>query len=120
MASTAEILTTIEEQKIYDIKQLAKKLETPLNQLKEILTDLSKHNLIEYNPKNGKVTLPAWLININKQIETTKPATGAVILPKYQEIKIQDITIGNFTKNDLELKIRLKAKTKEIAICDLS
>lgn len=120
MLSTIDILSIIEEQKAYDIKQLAKKLEIQLDQLKEILINLSKHNLIEYNPKTGKVTLPAWLVNIDKEIETIKPATGAIILPRYQELKIQDVAIGNFTRNDLELKIRLKAKLKEIAICDVS
>jgi len=120
MLSTVDILSIIEEQKTYDIKQLAKKLEIPLEQLKEILMNLSRHNLIEYNSKTGKVTLPAWLVNIDKEIENIKPATGAIILPRYQEIKVQDITVGNFTKNDLELNIRFKAKLKEIAICDIS
>jgi hypothetical protein len=120
MLSTIDILSIIEEQKAHDIKQLAKKLEIQLDQLKEILINLSKHNLIEYNPKTGKVTLPAWLVNIDKEMETIKPAAGAIVLPRYQEIRIQDVAIGNFTRNDLELKIRLKAKLKEIAICDVS
>jgi len=120
MLSTLDILLTIEEQEIYDIKQLAKKLEIQLYQLKEILMTLSEHNFVEYNQKTGKVTLPAWIVNLDKAIETTKPAAGEIILPRYQEIKIQDVTVGNFTKNDLELKIRLKARLKEIAICDVS
>jgi len=120
MLSTIDMLSLIEEQKKVDIKQLAKKLEIPLGNLKEILTDLTKYKLIEYNEKTGKIKLPNWLTKIDKEIEKLKPATGAIILPRYQEIKIQDITIGNFTKNDLELKVRLKARLKEIAICDAS
>jgi len=119
MLTTVDILSIIEEQRIYDIKQLAKELELSLKQMEEILKDLSKHNLIEYNPKSGKVRLPSWLAHINEEIESIKPTTGEVILPKNQEIKIQDVIIGNFTKNDLELKIRLKDKLKEIAICDI-
>jgi hypothetical protein len=92
----------------------------PLEQLKEILVNMSKHNLIEYDLRTGKLALPRWLTNIEKKMEKIKPAIGAIILPKYQEMKIQDVTIGNFTKNDLELKLRFKAKQKEIAICDLS
>jgi len=114
------MLSLIEEQKTIDIKQLAKKLEIPLGNLKEILIDLTKYKLIEYNEKTGKIKLPNWLTKIDKEIEELKPATGAIILPRYQEIKIQEITIGNFTKNDLELKVRLKARLKEIAICDVS
>lgn len=119
MLSTIDMLSIIEEHKTYDVKQLAKKLAIQIDQLKEILTNLAKHNLVEYNSKTGKVTLPAWLLNIDKKIENYKPATGAIILPRYQEIKIQDVVIGNFTKNDLELKIRFKVKQKEIAICDI-
>lgn len=119
MLNTIDILSIIEEQETYDLKHLAKKLQIPLEQLKEILTNMRKHTLIEYDPRTGRVTLPTWLINIEKKMEKIKPATGEIILPKYQEIKIQDITIGNFTKNDLELKLRFKAKLKEIAICDL-
>lgn len=120
MLSTIDILSIIEEQEIYDIKHLAKKLGIPLEQMKEILMNMKKHTFIEYDSRTGKVTLPTWLINIEKKIEKIKPATGAIILPKYQEMKIQDIIIGNFTKNDLELKLRFKAKLKEIAICDIS
>jgi hypothetical protein len=120
MLSTIDILSLIEEQKTIDIKQLSKQLEIPLSDLKEILIDFAKYKLIEYNKKTGQIKLPNWLATIDREIEELKPATGVIILPRYQEIKIQDITIGNFTKNDLELKLRLKARLKEIAICDLS
>jgi len=120
MLSTADLLTIIEEQKSQNIKKLAKKLEIPEKSLHEILTNLRKHNLIEYDHETGKVSLPKWLTNINKQIEKEKPATGEIILPKYKEIQIQDALIGNYTEKDLELKIRLKAKHKEIAICDVT
>jgi hypothetical protein len=120
MPTTVDILSLIEEQKTVDIHQLAQKLEMPLGSLREILTDLAKYKLVEYNEKTAKIKLPDWLTKIDKQIERSKPAAGAIILPRYQEIKIQDITIGNFTKNDLELKVRLKASLKEIAICDES
>jgi predicted ArsR family transcriptional regulator len=120
MITTADILSIIEEQKAHSIKQLAKKLEVPKSQLIEILTSLSRHNLIEYSPKTGKIALPKWLLNVNKKIEAIKPATGEIILPKYREVQIQDVVIGNYTGNDLELKIRLRAKLKEIAICNIA
>jgi hypothetical protein len=120
MLSTIDMLSIIEEQKTINIKQLAKQLEIPLNDLKTILTDLTKYKLVNYNEKTGEIKLPNWLTKIDQTLEKTKPATGAIILPRYKEIRIQDITIGNYTKNELELNIRLKAKLKEIAICDLS
>jgi hypothetical protein len=119
MLTIADLLVLIEEKKSLNIKKLTKKLEISEKSLHEILTNLQQNNIVEYNPKTGKVTLPKWLININREIETAKPAIGRIILPKYKEIKIQDLLIGNYTKNDLELKIRLKAKQKEIAICPL-
>jgi hypothetical protein len=51
-------------------------------------------------------------------MEATKPTVGEIILPKYQEIQIQGIVIGNYTKEALALKIWIKAKIKEIAICE--
>lgn len=120
MLSTIDILSLIEEQKTVNIKQLAKKLEIPSSNLKEILLNLAKNKLIEYNEKTGKIKLPNWLTEIDKEIEELKPATGAIILPRYQEIRIQDITIGNLTKNDLELNVRLRARLKEITICDVN
>ncbi len=119
MLSTIDILSLVEEQKTVDLRQLAKKLEIPLDALKEIVIDLSNCRLIEYNEKTGKINLPTWLTKIDREIGKLKPAIGAIILPRYQEIKVQDITLGNFTKNDLELKVRLKARLKEIAICDV-
>jgi len=119
MLTTADLLTIIEEQKSKSIKQLARETQISQEKLHLILTNLSQHNLLNYNPKTGKVTLPQWLVNINKKIEEEKPATGEIILPKYTEIKIEDILIGNYTGSDLELKVRLKAKQKEIAICNI-
>lgn len=120
MLTTADLLAIIEEKKSLNIKKLAKKLEISERSLHEILTNLQQNNLIEYDPKTGEVELPKWLIGINRKIETAKPATGQIILPRYKEIKIQDLLIGNYTKSDLELKIRLRAKQKEIAICPLA
>jgi hypothetical protein len=120
MQTAGDILTAIEEQKIYNVRQLAKNLDIQLKQLEDIIEDLSRHNLVDYNPRTGQVALPVWLVNINKKIENIRPATGEIILPKDQEIKIQDVTLGNFTKSDLELKIRLRPKRKEIAICEMS
>ena len=120
MPTTIDILSTIEEQKTYDVKKLAKKLEIQLKPMEEIMADLKKHNLIEYERKTGKISLPKWITEINKEIEKIKPASAAIILPKDQEVKINDVTIGNFTKSDVELRIRLKANRKEIAICSSS
>lgn len=119
MLTTVDLLTIIEEQKSVDIQKLAKKLEISQKSLHEVLIDLCQHNIVEYNPKTGKVTLPKWLLNINQKIENEKAATGEIILPKYKEIRIQDVLIGNYTGNDLELKVRLKATVKEIAICSI-
>jgi DNA-binding transcriptional MerR regulator len=119
MLSTADVLSSIEEKRTVSVKKLAKKLEIPLDNMKEILADLAEHKLVEYNEKTGRTRLPNWLSKIDEEIEGLKPATGAIILPRYQEIKIQDVTIGNFTKNDLELKLRIKAGQKEIAVCDV-
>jgi len=120
MMRATDILSIIGEQKTYNVKQLAKKLEIQPNQLEEILTTLSRHDLIDYSQKTGEIALPKCLANIDKKIEAIKPATGEIILPKYQEIKIHDVLIGNYTKEDVELKIRVKAKQKEIAICSLT
>jgi hypothetical protein len=120
MSSAMDILYVIEEQKPQDVKQLAKRLGISLDLLKEILTYLSKHDLIEYNAKTGQVLLPTWLANIERKIDEIKPPTGAIILPRNGEVRIEDVAIGNFTKKDLELKIRLRARLKEIAICDFS
>jgi len=119
MMSTVDILSLLEEHGTLDVKQLAKKLDISLQQLEELVTTISEHKLLDYNPKTGKLKLPTWLANINKEMEQLKPATGAIILPRYQEVTIQDVTVGNFTRNDLELKVRVGARVKEIAICDL-
>ncbi|MEM3566181.1 MAG: hypothetical protein QXK18_04845 [Candidatus Bathyarchaeia archaeon] len=120
MLTTADLLMLIEEQKTKNIKQLAKETEIPKEQLHLILTDLSQYNLIKYDAKTGEIKLSKWLLNINRKIEKGKPPTGEIILPKYGEVKIQDMIIGNYTTKDLELKIRLRAKQKEIAICELT
>jgi len=120
MLTVADILTLIKEQKAKDIKKLAKETEIPKESLHLILTDLSQHNLIEYNAETGEVKLPKWLLKVDRKIEKGKPAVGEIILPRYSEVQIQDTVIGNYTGRDLELKVRLRAKLKEISICELT
>ncbi|MDH5754678.1 MAG: hypothetical protein OEY95_05700 [Candidatus Bathyarchaeota archaeon] len=120
MPTTTDLLSIIEQEETPNINQLAKKLGIPIKQLEKILKDLSEHNLVEYNQQTGKVKPSPWLININQEIENIKPSTGTIILPKNQQIKLQDTTIENFTNTDLELNIRLTTKNKEIAICKIS
>jgi hypothetical protein len=86
--------------------------------LQEVIKTLERRNVLKYDSETEKITLPKWLSNINKKMEATKPTVGEIILPKYQEIQIQDIVIGNYTKEALALKIWIKAKIKEIAICE--
>ncbi|MEM3579412.1 MAG: hypothetical protein QXL54_04240 [Candidatus Bathyarchaeia archaeon] len=120
MITVADLLSLLEEQKIKNIKQLAKEVDIPRENLHLILIDLDQHNLVEYNIKTGDVSLSEWLQKVSRKIERSKPASGEIILPRYGEIKIQDMLIGNYTSRDLELKVRLRARCKEIAICDLT
>jgi predicted transcriptional regulator len=119
MLTVADLLTLIQEEENLNIRKLAKKLEIPQEQLQEVIKTLERRNLLKYDSETEKITLPKWLLNINKKIEATKPTAGEIILPKYQEIQIQDIVIGNYTKEALGLKIWIKAKRKEIAICEI-
>ncbi len=120
MLTVAEILALIEEQKTKNLRQLARETDIPKEQLHLILKDLSQYNLVEYDVETESVKVSKWLQNLNQKIEKSKPPTGQIILPKLGEIKLQDIIIGNYTSRDLELKIRLKARQKEIAICELT
>jgi len=120
MLTVAEILALIEEQKTKNLRQLARETDIPKEQLHLILKDLCQYNLVEYDVETGSVKVSKWLQNLNQKIEKSKPPTGQIILPKLGEIKLQDIIIGNYTSRDLELKIRLKARQKEIAICELT
>ncbi|MDH7607613.1 MAG: hypothetical protein QHH12_07650 [Candidatus Bathyarchaeota archaeon] len=99
---------------------MAKETEIPKERLHLILKDLSQHNIVKYDAKTGTAALPRWLLNVSREIEKGSPATGEIILPRYGEIQIQDIVIGNYTSKDLELKVRLRVKLKEIAICEVT
>jgi len=116
----ADILYAIEEEATLNAKELAKKLGVPMDQLEEILTDMMKKSVIEYNRQTGKVKLSPWIARLGKELENIKPATGTIILPRNQEIKLQDVVVGNFTSTDLELIVRLRTNRKEIAICTIS
>jgi len=120
MLTIADLLALIKEEETCNVKKLARKLEIPTAQLEKIINDLREHNLVEYDEQTGEVKLPSWLVNIDKEAENIKPTTGTIILPKNQQITIQDVVIGNFTDKDLELNIRLKMNLKEIAICNMA
>jgi hypothetical protein len=113
----AEILYAIEGEETLNAKELAKKLGVPMDQLEEILTDMMKKSVVVYNRQTGKIRLSPWIARLGKELENMRPATGTIILPRNQEIKLQDIVVGNFTSTDLELIVRLRTNRKEIAIC---
>ena len=116
----AEILCAVEDEGTLDAKELSKRLDVPLDQLDRILSDMMRKSVLEYNRQTGKVRLSKWVARLGKEVENLKPATGTIILPRNQEIKLQDIVVGNFTDKDLELIVRLKTNRKEIAICTLT
>lgn len=119
MPTTIDLLSLIEEERTLDIKHLAKNLGIEVVQLEKILEDLAVHSLIEYDQRTGKIKMPTWLTKINMENKSIKPATGTIILPKNQEIKLQDIAIGNFSDKNLELNVRLTGKQKEVSICNM-
>jgi hypothetical protein len=116
----AEILLAIEEEETLSARKLGKKLDIPMDQLEKILTDMMKKSVVEYDKQSGKIRLSGWIANLGKELETVKPATGSIVLPKNQEVKLQDVVIGNFTSMDLELLVRLGTNRKEIALRNIS
>jgi hypothetical protein len=79
-----------------------------------------KKSVVEYNGHTGKVRLSRWIARLGKELENIRPAAGTIILPRNQEIELQNIAVGNFTNTDLELIVRLRTNRKEIAICTVS
>jgi hypothetical protein len=112
----AEILLAIEEEEALSAKELAEKLGIPMDQLEKILADMMKKSVVEYDKQSGRIRLSGWIANLGKELETVKPATGSIIVPKNQEVKLQDVVIENFTGTDLELLVRLRTNRKEIAL----
>jgi hypothetical protein len=45
---------------------------------------------------------------------------STIIIPKNQKIRIEEISIENYTDTDLEINMRLTGKRKEIAICKIA
>lgn len=120
MTTATDILFAMEEKENYTTKELVKKLAIPVDQLERILRGLSEVNLVEYDVHKGIVELSSWLANLNKEIKNIEPAVGTIILPKNQEVELQDIIIGNFTDKDIELAVRLSAKQKELSMHNTS
>lgn len=118
MLSIADILLEINEEGC-NVKSLAKRFNLPIEHLEEILKCLSEYNIVEYEQQTGRVRAPRWLSEIELKIEGVNPIVGAIIIPKNQKVRLQEITIENFTDMDLELNIRLGPKLKEIAICKI-
>lgn len=118
MLSIADILMEIKEEEC-DIKSLAEKFNLTIERLEEILKCLSEYNIVEYEQQTGKVRAPIWLSEIEVKMEEVNPVVGTMIIPKNQKVRLQEITIENFTDMDLELNIRLGPKLKEIAICKM-
>jgi transcription initiation factor IIE alpha subunit len=118
--SAADILSFIEERGKCNIKDLAENLQIPEDRLERLLLDLGRHNLVEYDRLTGEVKLSSWLAEIDRVLEEVKPSIATIIIPKNQSIKVEEISIGNFTDVDLEINLRLMGKRKEIAICKIA
>jgi len=117
---TTDILYCIEEKGKCNIKELSNNLQIPAEKLEKALTDLAKHDLIEYDRQTGEVKLSNWLAKIEELLEEAKPSVATIIIPKNQKIRIEEISIENYTDTDLEINMRLTGKRKEIAICKIA
>jgi predicted transcriptional regulator len=118
--SAADVLSFIEEREVCSLKELSENLPIPMDRLERMLLDLAEHDLVEYDRQTGEVKLSRWLAEINRTLEEIKPSIATIILPRNQKIKIEEMSIENFTDVDLEINMRLIGKSKEIAICKMS
>jgi len=116
MPDIKDILAIIMEGET-SVEKIAEKLKMPIDMLENIIKELSQHNLIVYDQQKGTVKPSKWLVDIGRETENIKAAVGTIILPQDREIRIEEISIGNFTDMDLELNFRFNSTRKEIAIC---
>lgn len=120
MPTIVDILTLISEEEKCSLKQLAERLKIPEEKLEAVVKELSENDIVEYDQHSGIVKMSSWLAEVERGVEEIRPAVGTIIIPKNQEVKIQDIAIQNFTGGDLEINVRLKAKLREISIRNLT
>jgi len=118
--SATDVLAFIEERGKCNLKDLSENLKIPTDRLERVLLDLAQHNLVEYDRQTSEVKLSSWLAEIDRALEEVKPSIATIIIPKNQKIKIEEISIENFTDADLEINMRLAGKHKEIAICKVA
>ncbi len=108
----------------HNLKDIAKKIGAPTEELTHYCQNISNHNVIEYDPDSDKVRLSQKLMTMITQLKADEQAeakwekkgVGTIIIPPRKEIQIQGIKIHNMTEQDMELKLTFNKKLKEIAV----
>jgi len=115
-----DLLEIIEKEEGSTVGVLARKLKIPREKLEKIIKELEKHEVLECDRETGMVRLAPWLMRIALEMKEIYPVTATIILPKDQQTRIGDLTLMNLTGADLELNLRFRIKSKEIAISKIA
>ena len=105
----------------HSLTQLSKELSLPNEQLAKISEILSEQGLIQYREEAGliKVDLEqSSILSENDPEEKVehKPTVGTLIIPSQESVTIQNVQITNVTEKEVELWIKVRKESTEIAI----
>lgn len=122
MTKIDDLIQLLQDGKWHGLDQITKALETPLNQLREVVQSLEKHDLIQRNNEKNEIKLNhAWKTLLieddsKENVSQEKVAVGTLIVPPYKSILIQYTNITNLTDASLEVAVRIDNRLCEIAI----
>lgn len=124
-AKLEKLLALLDDDQWHDFSHIMANLKIHEDELRKIITFLTKAGLVESDPTMKQVKLDqTWRIFLVKQGEKDleaqeameRPTIGTIIIPPQKTLIIQCTRITNLTDNSLELGIRMDKRIREIAI----
>lgn len=116
------MFTILEDGAWHSLKEIAEQTAVPIDKLASYCQNISKHQLVEYDVKTGKVRLGNQLKNMimklkpDEEAEWQRLGAGTIIIPPQKIFQIQQVTIQNTTEQDLEFEFTFNKKLREIVI----
>lgn len=118
------LLKILEDGAWHNLKDIAKELGVPPEELTRSIETIAKHKIIEYDATANAIRLGPeptnWILQLKTQEETEatwkKQGAATIIIPPKKGFQIQGTTIHNTTDQDLQLELKFNKKLKEIVI----
>jgi hypothetical protein len=122
-----QIFGFLEDGAWHRLKDVARKMRVPIEDLSDYCETLSRHEIVEYDAEACRVRIGSLFLSMITVLNAydragkkwRRKGVGTVIVPPEKRFRMQGISMQNMTERDLRIEFTFKMKPIEIVISEV-